>query len=118
MEDALLSQQDTLDGAHYDLGSFWLDDLCFHRPLLEYMNIPSLYVQFESFMHVFRPQHLLKQDEDARQSPIALERHRSTLTEHAEIIEALKSRDPAHVNRSIRAHIDSSLKALFSKLEE
>ena len=118
MEDALLSQQHILGGTDYDLGSFWLDDLRFHLSLLEYMSIPSLYVQYESFMHVFRPQNLLKKGEDVRHSPRAIERHRSTLTEHAEIVDALKSRDKDRVSRSIRAHIDSSLRVLFLKLEE
>ena len=118
MEDALLSQQHILGGTDYSLGSFWLDDLRFHRSLLEYMSIPSLYVQYESFMHIFRPHHLLAWNEEATQNARALERHRSTLTEHAEIVEALKSRDQQRVSQSIRAHIDSSLKVLFSRMEE
>ena len=119
MEDALLQQQRLPedDGA-YSLGQFWLDDLCFHKALLEYMNISSLNVQYDRFMHIFMPQHLVEDQKGGALHPRTLERHRTTLVEHAEITEALKSHDPERVRRSIRTHLNSSLKALYVKPED
>ena len=112
MEEALARQQQLLeDGGAYDLGQFWLDDLKFHRALLEYMNISSLYTQYESYMHIFRPHHLVE-------GGGVLERHRSSVTEHSQITEALKSHDAELVRQSIRTHIDSSLRVLFEHMED
>ena len=44
---------------------------------------------------------------------LALERHRSTLVEHAAITEALKSHDAERVQAAIQTHIESSMKALY-----
>lgn len=118
MEDALDQQHRLLeeDGA-YNLSQFWQDDLCFHSALLAYVNISSLGPQYERHMHIFTPRHLID-DTDARQlQPRALERHLSTLKEHAAITEALKSRSPDNVLGAIRAHLDSSLKALYVQPE-
>lgn len=119
MEDALEQQQRLLsDSGEYSLSQFWLDDLIFHKALLEYMNIPSLTMQYDSYMHIFMPHHLIE-GADARQlHPRTLERHRSTLTEHAAITEALKSREPNRVNDAVRAHLDSSLRALYESRED
>jgi len=119
MEDALDQQQRLMtdDGA-YSLSQFWLDDLTFHRALLEYMNISSLVMQYESIMHIFMPHHLIETTEDGQLNTRALERHRSTLVEHAAITEALKSRDPERVNAAIRTHLDSSLRAMYVPPED
>jgi len=119
MEDALDQQQRLMtdDGA-YSLSQFWLDDLTFHRALLEYMNISSLVMQYESIMHIFMPHHLIEATEDGQLNTRALERHRSTLVEHAAITEALKSRDPERVNAAIRTHLDSSLRAMYVPPED
>lgn len=119
MEDALDQQQRLMtdDGA-YSLSQFWLDDLIFHRALLEYMNISSLVMQYESIMHIFMPHHLIEATEDGQLNTRALERHRSTLVEHAAITEALKSRDPERVNAAIRTHLDSSLRAMYVPPED
>ncbi|MDO4865522.1 MAG: GntR family transcriptional regulator [Clostridia bacterium] len=119
MEDAQLQQQRLLeDDSAYSISQFWLDDLCFHKALLEYMNISSLFVQYESFMHIFMPHHLIEDSDAHKRQPRALDRHRSTLVEHAEITEALKSRDVNRVRAAIRAHLDSSLRALYVPVEE
>ncbi len=119
MEDALVQQQRLLkDDSAYSISQFWLDDLCFHKALLEYMNISSLFVQYESFMHIFMPHHLIEDSDAHKRQPRALDRHRSTLVEHAEITEALKSRDVNRVRAAIRAHLDSSLRALYVPVEE
>lgn len=118
MEDALEQQQRLLseDGS-YSLSQFWLDDLNFHKAPLLYMDISSLIVQYESFMHIFMPHHLIGDADAHLRHPRAMERHRSTLDEHAEIVEALKSRDPDRVTGAIRAHLDSSLRALYESRE-
>ena len=111
MEDALERQQALMDReADYSLSQFWLDDLDFHKAPLEYMNISALNLQYESFMHMFMPHHLLGDDDPDRVNEKALARHRSTLVEHQEIIEAFKSRDVDRVHLAIRAHLDSGLK--------
>ena len=119
MEDALVQQQRLLeDDSAYSISQFWLDDLCFHKSLLEYMNISSMIVQYESFMHIFMPHHLIEDSDAHKRQPRALDRHRSTLVEHAEITEALKSRDNGRVRAAIRAHLDSSLRALYVPVED
>ena len=118
MEDALSQQQRLMeDDSAYCLSQFWLDDLTFHRALLDYMNISSLCSQYENFMHIFMPHHLLDGGDASKRQPRTLQRHRSTLVEHAAIIEALKSRDVNRVQAAIRAHLDSSLRALYVPVE-
>jgi len=119
MEDALMQQQRLLedDGA-YSLSQFWLDDLAFHRAPLEYMNISSLNAQYDGCMHIFMPHHLIEGENILQMQPRTLERHRSTLIEHAAITEALKSRDEARAFAAVRAHLDSSLRALYVPVEE
>ena len=105
------------DGA-YSLSQFWLDDLAFHRAPLEYMNISSLNAQYDGCMHIFMPHHLIEGENILQMQPRTLERHRSTLIEHAAITEALKSRDEARALAAVRAHLDSSLRALYVPVEE
>ena len=118
MEDALERQQQLLhvDSA-YSLIQFWRDDLAFHRAMLDYMGISSLNVQYDRFMHIFRPQFLLRGDDVLKREPVALERHQSTLTEHQEITEALKSHDLPRVRGAIREHLNSSLRVLYASME-
>ena len=119
MEDALLRQQRLLeDDKSYSLDQFWQDDLVFHKSLLEYMNISSLNVQYDSFMHIFMPHHLIENSDAHQIQPRTLERHRSTLVEHSAITEALKSHDPDRVQSTIRAHLDSGLRALYFTMED
>ena len=119
MEDALSQQQRLLeDDSAYSLSQFWLDDLSFHKALLEYMNISSMNAQYDRFMHIFMPQHLVEDEATGGMHPRALDRHRTTLVEHAAITEALKSHDLERVRQSIRNHLDSSLRALYVRLED
>ena len=119
MEDALSQQQRLMeDDSAYSLSQFWLDDLSFHKALLEYMNISSMNAQYDRFMHIFMPQHLVEDEATGGMHPRALDRHRTTLVEHAAITEALKSHDLERVRQSIRNHLDSSLKALYVRLED
>ena len=118
LEDALVQQQRLLeDDSAYSISQFWLDDLAFHKAPLEYLNIPSLITQYESFMYVFMPHHLIREFDAHQKQPLALERHRSTLVEHAAITEALKSHDVDRIKKAIRTHLDSSLKALYVRME-
>ena len=119
MEEALQQQHRLLenDGA-YSIGQFWQDDLIFHKSLLEHLSIFSLIQQYENIMYIFMPHHLIRlvgfREKDAQ----VFGRHRSTLTEHAEIIRALKSGDRGAVRSAVRLHIDSSLQALLSSREQ
>lgn len=118
MEDALERQHALLeDDAAYSLARFWMDDLAFHKQLLGYMNISSLSQQYDSYMHLFMPHHLIEGFDVHQTQPRALARHRSSLIEHAAIIEAIKSRDLERVRGAVRAHLDSGLKALFAPPE-
>ena len=120
MEDALERQQHLLeDDAAYSLSQFWLDDITFHKAPMEYVNICSLNYQYERFMYVFMPHHLIREFDVHQKQALAMERHRSTLVEHAAITEALKSHDADLFQNAIQTHIESSLKALyFSKGDE
>lgn len=119
MEEALQQQHRLLENdGEYNIGQFWLDDLTFHKALLEHLNILSLIQQYESVMYFFMPHHLIRdpgiQERDVR----VYERHRSTLTEHTEIIRALKSGNSREVSAAVSAHIDSGLRALRRRLEQ
>ncbi len=118
MEDALYRQQQLLaDDDAYSLNQFWMDDLDFHRAALEYLGVSPMLLQYDRVMYSFMPHHLIRRQCSCRTQPQVLERHRSTLVEHSEITEALKSRDPARVRSAIRVHVDSSLRALFARQE-
>ena len=111
MEAALEGQKALMDDtAQYSITQFWLDDLDFHKALLKYMNISALNLQYDSFMHIFMPHHIIATNQ--------VHRHYTTLVEHAAIIDALKSRDPVRVEAAIRAHLDSGLAVHSVRLEE
>lgn len=117
MEDALYRQQHLLeDDNAYSLSQFWLDDVAFHKAPMEYVNIFSLICQYERFMYVFMPHHLIRECDQHQKQPFTLERHKSTLIEHAEITEALKSHDSERLQAAIRTHIESSMKALYTSM--
>lgn len=119
MEDAMDMQRNLLeDDSAYSLSQFWLDDIAFHKATLEYLNIPSVMKQYESFMYVFMPHHLIREYDAHQKQPATLERHRSTVVEHAAITEAIKSHDEERIQEAIRSHLDSSLKALYVRMED
>ena len=119
MEEALQQQQRLLDmdGA-YNISQFWLDDLTFHKALLEHLNILSLIQQYESVMYIFMPHHLIRNPGIHKKESSVFERHRSTLIEHNNIIQALKSKDSNDIKSAVYTHIDSSLKALLLRIEQ
>lgn len=119
METALEQQRRLLDDDRaYSMSQFWLDDLTFHRAPLEYLNISSLCAQYESFIYVFMPHHLMETPDIHVKQPRVLERHMSTLKEHAAITEALKSHDEARVRAAVQAHLDSGMRALYTSMED
>ena len=119
MEEALRQQQRLLDNDEaYSIGRFWLDDLIFHKALLEHLNISSLIQQYESVMYIFMPHHLIRNSGAREKESRVLERHRSTLVEHANIVEALKTGNRSETRSAVYAHIDSSLKALMQRMEQ
>ncbi|MBQ3479949.1 MAG: GntR family transcriptional regulator [Clostridia bacterium] len=119
MEDAMDMQRNLLeDDTSYSLGQFWLDDIAFHKATLEYLNITSVIKQYESFMYIFMPHHLIRESDTHQKQPATLERHRSTLVEHAAITEAIKSHDEERIQKAIQSHLDSSLKALYVRMED
>ena len=119
MEEALQQQYRLLekDGA-YRISQFWLDDLSFHKALLEHLDISSLIQQYESVMYIFMPHHLIKHLNLQEKDPEVFERHRSTLTEHTNIVKALKSKNSSEVRAAVYTHVDSSMKALLLRMEQ
>lgn len=117
MEDALYRQQHLLvEDESYTLARFWQDDLAFHKAPMEYVNISSLISQYERFMYVFMPHHLIREYDVLQKKSMALERQHSTLVEHAAITEAIKSHDSERIQKAIQAHIESGMKALYISL--
>lgn len=113
MSKALDRQRISLEnGDCYSLNQFWQDDVAFHKATLGYLNISSFNIQYETFMHIFMPHHLLDDNQSECSAQRVLDRHHSTLKEHAEIIAALKSHDLERARAAIRTHLRSSARAL------
>lgn len=109
MEDALEKQRMLLkNGDVYSLNQFWFDDIEFHKSLLDYLSISAFNIQYDTFMHIFMPHHMLDDATVPEKCDKVIARHHSTLIEHAEIIEAMKSRDLARVREAITRHLRSS----------
>lgn len=88
-----------------DLREFWREDLQFHTAMLDYVNISAFNIQYDSFLHVFMPQHL---DDDK-----ILGRNHSTIPEHRAIIQALAEGDEEKVVAAIRKHLNTSLRLMM-----
>ncbi len=119
MEEALAQQHQLLENcAGYSIGQFWMDDLVFHGALLEHLGISSMILQYDTVMHIFMPHYLIREPEKHQKDPYVLERHRSTLEEHAAILRALKGGGDHAVQDAVRAHILAGLSALNRRREE
>lgn len=106
MQDALDRQCELLDSQERpDLREFWMEDLKFHTAMLDYVNISAFNIQYDSFLHVFMPQHL---DDDK-----ILGRNHSTIPEHRAIIQALSEGDEERVAAAIRKHLNTSLRLMM-----
>ena len=85
-----------------DLRQFWLEDQEFHFAPLNYMNISAFNMQYDSFLHIFMPQHL--------KNDYVLGRNHSTIVEHRAIIQGLRSGDPQKARSAIEKHLNSTLR--------
>lgn len=103
MEQALERQKLLMDNTEKtDLRQFWIEDQVFHHAPLDYMKISAFNTQYDTFLHIFMPQHL-KDD-------FVVGRKHSTIAEHAAIIQALKSGSAEETEAAIRRHMDTSLR--------
>ena len=103
MEQALERQRTLIDSSDKaDLRQFWIEDQLFHHAPLDYMNISAFNTQYDTFLHIFMPQHL-KDD-------FVIGRKHSTIAEHAAIIAGLKNQNPEETEAAIRRHMDTSLR--------
>ena len=103
MRDALERQMEAEKHASsVDLYDFWTLDREFHHAPLDYMNISAFNSQYDSFIHIFMPQHL--------NGAFVAERVRSTIREHRLIYESLLSGDETKTQEAIHAHLETSLR--------
>lgn len=93
-----------------DLQQFWKEDHEFHFTPLNYMNISAFNMQYDSFLHIFMPQHL-KRD-------YVLGRNHSTIAEHRAILKGLRSGDPQKARSAIEKHLNSTLQLSLINFEE
>lgn len=100
MESALNQQKYQVNSGKVDVEQFWQEDLRFHRAVLGYLNISSFITQYNAYVYAFMPQ--LLNDENAQP------RYRTTILEHEEIIEAIRSGDSSKVLDRIHHHLDVS----------
>lgn len=106
MQQALDEQCKLLDSQEApDLRQFWIEDQRFHYALLDYLNISAFNIQYDSFLHIFMPQHL--------GSDVVVGRNHSTIPEHRAIIKALSEGDEEKVGIAIRKHLNTSLKLMM-----
>lgn len=111
MQQALDEQCKLLDSQEApDLRQFWLEDQKFHYALLDYLNISAFNIQYDSFLHVFMPQHL--------DSDLIVGRNHSTIPEHRAIIKALSEGDEEKVETAIRKHLNTSLKLMQISMDQ
>lgn len=110
MEQALEKQRALLESMNaYSLSKFWFYDMDFHKALLNHLNLPSFIRQYDTFMHFFMPHHLIDDAVVSEKFDKVMDRHQSTLVEHADIIRALKSHDMQYVREAVCAHLKTSL---------
>ena len=69
-------------------------------------------------MCIFMPHHLIQNHNIHEKDSSVFERHRSTLIEHDNIIQALKSKDNNNIRSTVCTHIDSGLKALLLRMKQ
>ena len=92
-----------------DLRRFWMEDQEFHFAPLNYMNISAFNMQYDSFLHIFMPQHL--------KNDYVLGRNHSTIAEHRAIVESLCSGDPQKARAAIENHLNSTLQLSLINFE-
>lgn len=110
MEKYVRDQEELVKSSDMDLREYWNCDYQFHLCMVDYLNVPAFNQQFNSFMHFFMA-HVVRNYR-------ALSREHSTLVEHRQIIEALKSGDLVRVQQQTQFHLDQTLKVTLQGLEE
>ena len=107
MQECLDHQAALLDRGHtVDLRQFWLEDQEFHFVPLNYINISAFNLQYDSFLHIFMPQHLKQH--------YILGRSESTIVEHQNIIHCLRSGDVQKSREAIQQHLNTTLNLALS----
>lgn len=107
MQDSLDRQAALLDSGHtLDLRRFWLEDHEFHFAPLQYMDISAFNLQYDTFLHIFMPQHL--------RDHYVQGRSQSTIVEHHNIILSLRSGDVEKTLDAIHRHLQTSLQLALS----
>ena len=102
MQECLDHQTELLKNGHrVDLRRFWHEDQEFHFILLNYMDISAFNLQYDTFLHIFMPQHL--------KSDYVEGRSQSTIVEHQIIIQALRSGDVNKTREAIQQHLNTTL---------
>ena len=80
-------------------------------------------LSYDTVMHIFMPHYLIRNPEMHQRDPYVLERHRSSVEEHAAILRALKldgdeAAVQSAVQNAVRAHIRAGLCALIRRRED
>ena len=102
MQTILDRQSSLLDSDHsLDLRQFWVEDQEFHFAPLQYMDISAFNLQYDTFLHIFMPQHL--------RDYYVQGRSHSTITEHQNIINGLRAGDVEQMLSAIQKHLHTSL---------
>lgn len=102
MQECLDHQTALLDCAQgVDLRQFWLEDQEFHLAPLNYLNISAFNMQYDSFLHIFMPQHL--------KNDYVLGRSHSTIPEHRAILQGLRAGDAQETRAAIERHLNTTM---------
>jgi DNA-binding GntR family transcriptional regulator len=110
MQECLNRQAALLESGHtVDLRQFWLEDQEFHFAPLSYINISVFNLQYDSFLHIFMPQHLKQH--------YVLGRSESTVVEHQNIISSLRTGDVQKSREAIQRHLNTTLRLALSSKE-
>ena len=107
MQECLENQSALLDCTDsVDLRQFWHEDREFHLALLKFMEISAINLQYDTFLHIFMPQHL--------KSYYVQSRSQSTIFEHQNIIRSLQAGDIEKTRQAIERHINTSVQLALS----
>lgn len=111
MQQCLDHQKALLDCEHnVDLQQFWHEDQEFHFAPLNYMDISAFNLQYDTFLHIFMPQHL--------KSDYVLGRSQSTIVEHQNIIQCLLSGDVHKTREAIQQHLNTTVQLALSSNDQ
>jgi len=103
MQESLDHQAALLDhGRSVDLNRFWHEDQEFHFAPLKYLDISAFNLQYDTFLHIFMPQHL--------KSHYIQGRSQSTIAEHQDIIQCMRAGDVQKTREAIERHLNTTLR--------